>query len=107
MKLVFNIQLQRFGTMMDQFKVRAEPAGLVGVYHGGKPYVPKNSQVLRGLGYRYCRAFERSPIWWAFGLSDVLRCDLVRFDGKPMGSLFATFEGECAQELAQELEAKQ
>lgn len=90
----FHIELQRYGTLMDKFTVAACECGVVGVYCDGKPYMPKNSQVLRGLGYRYRRAFERSPVWWSFGLSDVLRCDLLRFDGKPMGSLFATFEVE-------------
>ncbi len=88
----FDIKLHRHGVIYDQFTVKARKAGLVGIYHDGAPYLPDDSQVLRGLPYRFRRAFDRAgPSWWAdMGLSDVVRCDLWRkADNAPMGSILA------------------
>ena len=88
----YEIELHRHGCKIDSFVVAARPRGVVGNYHNGVPYGPDESQVLRGLPYRYRRAFERGTGFWCTHLSDVQRADLNRkSDGAAMGSLFARF----------------
>jgi len=88
----FEIQLQRYGVICDRFTVKARKAGIAGIYRDGVPYLPDDSQVMRGLPYQFRRAFGRAgPSWWLNnGLSDTVRCDLWRkADNAPMGSIFA------------------
>lgn len=91
----FHIELHSGGARLDAFTVSAAKAYTSGVWHEGRPWVPFNEHVKKGLPYRYRRAFERSGLWWSSrdGLSDIVRCDLYRKrDGAPMGSIFARFD---------------
>ena len=92
----FHIELHRGGVIFDRFTVAARKVAYAGIWHGALPYLPDNSQVVRGLPYQYRKAFERGgALWWTsrHGPSDVARCDLYRkSDGAPMGSLFARFD---------------
>lgn len=86
----YAIELHRHGVVIDRFTVAARERGVVGNYHKGKPYGPDESQVLKGLPYRYRKAFERGSGFWCTHLSDVQRADLNRkSDGAAMGSVFA------------------
>lgn len=43
-----------------KFQVDAVEAGLVGAYHGGKPYQPDRAQFRAALPYRWRKAFDRA-----------------------------------------------
>ena len=92
----FHIELHRGGVIFDRFTVAARKSHIVGIWHGALPYLPANSQVVRGLPYQYRKAFERGgALWWIRkdAATDIARCDLYRkSDGAPMGSLFARFD---------------
>jgi hypothetical protein len=90
----FHIELHSHGVKRDTLTVGASKAYTSGAWHDGWPWVPRHEHMAKGLPYRYRRAFERAPIWWSRNGDgcDVLRCDLRRWDGAPMGSIFARFD---------------
>lgn len=91
----YEIELHRYGVMLDKFTVAARERGVVGNYHNGKPYGPDESQVIKGLPYQYRKAFERGSGFWCTHMSDVQRADMNRKkDGAAMGSLFARLIAE-------------
>ena len=91
----YEIELHRHGVMIDKFVVSARERGVVGNYHNGKPYGPDELQVIKGLPYKYRKAFERGSGFWCTHLSDVQRADLNRKkDNAPMGSIFARLIAE-------------
>ena len=88
----FEIEIHANGTLADKFTTGAAKAAICGVWHGDWPYLPRFDHMVKGLPYRYLRAFERNPIWWTRKDDgcDVARCDLYRArDNAPMGSIFA------------------
>lgn len=88
----YEIELHRFGVLIDKYTVTARERGAIGNYHNGRPYGPDESQVVRGLPYQYRKAFERGSGFWCTNLSDIQRADMNRKkDGAAMGSLFARF----------------
>ena len=88
----YEIELHRYGILLDKFVVSARERGVIGNYHNGKPYGPDESQVIAGLPYQYRKAFERSSGFWCTNMSDIQRCDMNRKKGgAAMGSLFARF----------------
>jgi hypothetical protein len=91
--LTYTIQLQANGIIKWQATIPAHVAGLVGDYHQGIPYAPSPREVLERLPYRYRKAFNRAIGWWRTGHSSrplPLKCDLKGFNGKDLGTLFAT-----------------
>lgn len=86
---MLSIEYQRDGILRNKFRVPTMEAGIVGIYVNGIPRQPEPYHVAECLPYRVRKAFLRNPQWWQDNASDVLRCDLVALDGKPLGSLFA------------------
>ena len=91
----YEIELHRYGVLVDKFTVSARKRGAIGNYYNGIPYGPDESQVIVGLPYQYRKAFERGSGFWCTNMSDIQRADMNRkADGAPMGSVFARFSPE-------------
>lgn len=87
--LTFSLSLSRYGITRWRATVPATPAALIGPYHNGKPYAPLNSAVLERLPFSYRKAFIRVSHWW-FDDTNTMRCDLISYNGQPMGTIFAS-----------------
>ena len=93
MTLQYSIALNHDGARVFSAVVPALEAGLVGDYHGGKPYQPSRDATRQALPARYRKAFDRALSWWATKHASrhiPLKCELRDSTGKPMGTLYAT-----------------
>lgn len=90
----FIIELQRFGSLQFKIECNAKPSMAIGarIPNTDQPYLPDYEDVISKLPLRYKKAFKRANgLFWS-GESigcDVVRCDLLRYDNEPMGTLFA------------------